>query len=167
MNTHTTPASILCVCLGNICRSPTAEAVFRQHIHHAQLNIQVDSAGTSANHAGEPPDPRSQAHAKKRGVDLSRIRSRQVTEQDFYDFELILAMDTRNLNHLQAMHASLAAQHEGSAALAEVQLLSAKDTAHKNQPLPDPYYGGYTGFELVLDRCESAVQAWLADWQQR
>lgn len=162
------PSSILCVCLGNICRSPTAEEVFRQNLAIAGLNIKVDSAGTSATHSGEAPDTRSQAHAKARGYKLKNIRSRQVTDQDFHEFDLIIAMDNANLGHLQAMRANLASEqhHKGiDTPLAEVYLLSEHDPVYAAEPLPDPYYGGEQGFEDVLDRCESSIQAWIKHWQ--
>ncbi len=100
-----TPYKVLCVCLGNICRSPTAEVVLRHFCDEAQLNIQVDSAGTSNYHPGKAPDSRSQKHAKLRGYNLSSLRARQLTIQDFIDFDLILAMDYENLKNIQQLMA--------------------------------------------------------------
>ena len=87
---------VLCVCLGNICRSPTAEVILQRYCDDLALQVQVDSAGTSNYHPNKAPDARSQMHAKKRGYDLSSLRARQITLQDFIDFDLILAMDQQN-----------------------------------------------------------------------
>ena len=91
------PYKVLCVCLGNICRSPTAEVVLRHYCQAEQLDVEIDSAGTSNYHPNKAPDLRSQKHALKRGYDLSSLRARQLTQQDFIDFDLILAMDMENL----------------------------------------------------------------------
>lgn len=96
-----TPYKVLCVCLGNICRSPTAEVVLRHYCDEQQLNIVVDSAGTSNYHPGKAPDLRSQQHALKRGYDLSALRARQLIPHDFIDYDLILAMDLENLSNIQ------------------------------------------------------------------
>ena len=98
-----TPYKVLCVCLGNICRSPTAEIVLRHFCDEQQLNVWVDSAGTSNYHPGKAPDLRSQQHALKRGYDLSALRARQLQIQDFIEFDLILAMDLENLSNIQAL----------------------------------------------------------------
>ena len=98
-----TPYKVLCVCLGNICRSPTAEVVLRHFCDKQQLNIMIDSAGTSNYHPGKAPDERSQKHALKRGYDLSSLRARQLKAQDFLEFDLILAMDHENLFNIQAL----------------------------------------------------------------
>lgn len=167
MNT-TAPHSILCVCLGNICRSPTAEAIFRQQLAQAGLDIHLDSAGTSADHAGSPPDMRSQQHANRRGIDLSSIRSRQVTDDDMVNFDLILAMDSDNLEKLHTRKTRVAADYAKRSlnpTLADIHLLTAVDSSYQGQPVPDPYYGGDQGFEDALDLCESAITAWIAHWQ--
>ena len=154
------PYRILCVCLGNICRSPTAEAVLRHMAHQAQLNIVVDSAGTSNYHPNKAPDARSQQHARLRGYDLSTLRARQIQLDDFYQFDLILAMDEDNLNHIQRMYA-IAAQNDARRLKAQVALMSEHDPMYPKAAVPDPYYGGEDGFEQVLDQCESSAGAWI------
>ena len=138
--------NILFVCTGNICRSPTAHGVLRQRA--AGKNWRVDSAGTHAYHVGEAPDPRSVSAAKKRGVQLADLRARQVTIQDFYDFDIILALDSAHLAHLQRM-APTDAKAEGALFL-EYAGLGARDVA-------DPYYGGAEDFERVLDVVEEGA----------
>ena len=128
-----TPYKVLCVCLGNICRSPTAEIVLQHFCDEQQLNVWVDSAGTSNYHPGKAPDLRSQKHALKRGYDLSRLRARQLHIQDFVEFDLILAMDFENLNNIQAlMHR---AEAEFSRKRAIVALMSGHDPHHNQQLL--------------------------------
>ena len=162
-----TPYQVLCVCLGNICRSPTAEAVFRHLCDEANLNVAIDSAGTSNYHPGKAPDSRSQQHAKKRGYDLSALRARQLKTQDFVEFDLILAMDHENLANIQALQAQ-AWQELGSEALrAEIALMSQHDPDFFEQAVPDPYYGSANGFELVLDQCESSCRAWIQVIQKK
>ncbi|EIJ41106.1 protein-tyrosine-phosphatase [Beggiatoa alba B18LD] len=147
---------ILFVCMGNICRSPTAEGVFRQQVAEARLNhvIQIDSAGTHAYHIGEQPDRRSQLAASKRGIDLSQLRARQVQPQDFTTFDYILAMDMQNYRLLQA-----------SCPVSEKQRLHLfLDFAPqlKVREVPDPYHGiDQTGFEHVLDLVEEAGKGLL------
>lgn len=154
-----TPYKVLCVCLGNICRSPTAEVVLRHFCDAAQLNIQVDSAGTSNYHPGKAPDHRSQKHAQLRGYNLSALRARQLTVQDFVEFDLILAMDYENLDNIQQLMAK--AQQEFEQLRAQISLMSQHDQQFPQQEVPDPYYGGDAGFEHVLDQCESSSQAWV------
>ena len=142
--------SVLFVCMGNICRSPTAEGVFRKLALDAGLEetLRIDSAGTHAYHEGEPPDRRAQAAAERRGYDLSDLRARRVSETDFEEFDLILAMDSLNLVTLQDRAEEAA--HERLKKLLDYS---------KNKPggdVPDPYYGGATGFERVLDLVEEA-----------
>lgn len=158
------PSSILCVCLGNICRSPTAEAVFRQKLAIAGLPITVDSAGTSNTHAGEHPDPRSQKHAKARGYNLAKLTARQVTAEDFLKFDLILAMDKHNLTDLQALQHELLNHHEQTK-LATLALFSQEDPNYCQKSVPDPYYGDEDNFESVLDQIESSADAWIYSWQ--
>jgi protein-tyrosine phosphatase len=147
--------SILMVCMGNICRSPTAEAVLRQMLQDAELAdaVRIDSAGTLDYHAGEPPDARSQRHAAKRGYDLSDLRARQVRPQDFEDFDLILAMDWQNLGELQDM---CPPQHKH-------KLMRLMEFAPPgiNDIVPDPYSGGSLMFERVLDHIEQACRGLL------
>jgi len=137
------------VCLGNICRSPTAEAVLRQRLraHGLQDRVAVDSAGTGAWHSGEPPDARSQRHALRRGYDLSSQRARRVVEADFHRFDMLLAMDEDNLAELERMRPP--------EARVELRLFAAVE-------IPDPYQGGAQGFERVLDLVERASDALIA-----
>ncbi|MHA7878292.1 MAG: low molecular weight protein-tyrosine-phosphatase [Saccharospirillum sp.] len=146
---------ILFVCLGNICRSPTAQGVFEQYLEQSPLagKVQVDSAGTAAYHLGKAPDPRAQRFARTRGVDLSQQRARQVTEHDFHQFDWILAMDRQNLANLEALRPA------GSRA--RLALLLSILPAGEREEVPDPYYGGDEGFEQVLDLCEAASEALL------
>ena len=155
------PYKILCVCLGNICRSPTAEVVLRHFAQQEQLNVEVDSAGTSNYHPNKVPDLRSQKHALKRGYDLSTLRARQLQVEDFIDFDLILAMDFENLADIELLAKKAKQQFGLDASRAKIGLMSAQDQNYDNQPVPDPYYGGDAGFEAVLDQCESNSRAWL------
>ncbi|MFW2737734.1 low molecular weight protein-tyrosine-phosphatase [Acinetobacter baumannii] len=152
---------VLCVCLGNICRSPTAEVVFRHYCDQHQLNIIVDSAGTSNYHPNKAPDQRSQLHAKKRGYDLSSLRARQLSTQDFLDFDLILAMDHQNFDDIHDLLQRAIFQFGSHQIRAKVALMSEHDPQYPQQALPDPYYGGDEGFERVLDQCESSALAWI------
>lgn len=147
---------ILFVCLGNICRSPTAEAVFRQRVHAAGLEsrILIDSAGTGGWHAGAAPDARARHAARQRGYDLSSLRARQVCRDDFSRFDLILAMDRANLRDLQAMCPS--------GGTAELDLYLRRYGIARDE-VPDPYYGGEDGFEQVLDLLELAGNRLLAE----
>jgi protein-tyrosine phosphatase len=151
---------VLMVCLGNICRSPTAEAVFRQHIVAAGLEgvIDVDSAGTSDWHQGEPPDPRSMRAAAERLYDLSPLRARQVHVRDFEDFDYILAMDRQNLAHLEELCPVACQEKLGL-------LLAYGNTGWEE--VPDPYNSGREGFELVLDLVESASSSLLHEIRKR
>jgi protein-tyrosine phosphatase len=159
-----TPYKVLCVCLGNICRSPTAEVVLRHYCDEQQLNIVVDSAGTSNYHPGKAPDLRSQQHALKRGYDLSGLQARQLKLHDFIEHDLILAMDLENLADIQALQRQ-AAMEFGSLR-ARVALMSEHDPAYPGQALPDPYYGEADGFEHVLNQCESSSRAWVEIFKQ-
>lgn len=145
---------VLFVCLGNICRSPTAEGVFRQYVEQAGLSdkIIIDSAGTADWHTGKSPDPRTQVAAAQRGYDLSTLRGRQAQAEDFATFDLILAMDKSNLSNLQAIQPA-----DGKAELA----LFLPRFGINPDEVPDPYYGGEDGFELVLDMLEQASQVLL------
>ena len=142
---------VLFVCMGNICRSPTAEGVLRKLLEERapELDVQVDSAGTHAYHVGEPPDPRAQRAAQRRGVDLSAQRARRVTEHDFAHFELVLAMDEQNRDALLEI---CPAEHRG-----RVRLLLEFAPHTGRSSVPDPYYGGSVGFEHVLDLVEEAA----------
>lgn len=151
---------VLFVCLGNICRSPTAEAVMRQRLQQAGLadRIEVDSAGTGDWHVGKAPDSRTQQAASRRGYDLSSLRGRQVSVDDFARFDLILAMDGANLRDLQRMRP---AQARGELDLYLRRFELAEDD------VPDPYYGGSEGFEHVLDLLEQASDALLIELKER
>ena len=143
-------SKILFVCMGNICRSPTAEGVLRHKVALRGLSKSVEtaSAGTHAYHVGTPPDPRAQAHAARRGYDLSRQRARKVNVEDFARFDLLLAMDHENL---EALNKRCPVEHRD-----KVQLLMRYAKRHASEVVPDPYYGGPNGFELVLDYIEDA-----------
>lgn len=153
--------SILLVCLGNICRSPTAHAVLQQRVdaRDMQETILVDSAGTGGWHAGKVPDARATAAANRRGYDLSALRARQVAAADFATFDIILAMDHGNLSELQALAPT---DFGGSLGL----LLDYHPHA-RGQIVPDPYYGGEDGFEQVLDLVEAAAEGLLDAISQR
>lgn len=140
------PFKILFVCLGNICRSPAAEGVFRYRADAAGLTVKIDSAGTGAWHVGNPPDRRMVAAARRRDYDLSRLRARQVDIGDFYVYDLILAMDDSNFADLKEM-----APRDGKARLVKMLDYGA------GGDVPDPYYGGDHGFEHVLDLMEEAA----------
>lgn len=159
-----TPYKVLCVCLGNICRSPTAEVVLRHYCDEQQLSIVVDSAGTSNYHPDKAPDLRSQKHALKRGYDLSALRARQLIPHDFIDYDLILAMDLENLSNIQNIQRL--AETQFGHVRARVALMSEHDQTYPKQALPDPYYGEADGFERVLDQCESSSQAWIEIFKQ-
>ncbi|RZG77869.1 low molecular weight protein-tyrosine-phosphatase [Acinetobacter sp. WCHAc060025] len=162
-----TPYKVLCVCLGNICRSPTAEVVLRHFCDEKQLNVIVDSAGTSNYHPNKAPDSRSQKHAIKRGYDLSSLRARQLKTQDFLDFDLILAMDHENFDDIQDLLKQAIQQFSASQIRSTIALMSEHDQQYPQQALPDPYYGEADGFERVIDQCESSSQAWVNVLQQQ
>jgi protein-tyrosine phosphatase len=153
--------SVLFVCLGNICRSPTAEGVFRAHSAGAGLsgNVHIDSAGTAAYHVGSAPDPRAQAAALRRGIDLSAQRARQVEASDFTRFDYLLAMDRENLANLEAICPP--GQHD------RIHLFLEFAVAPPVLEVPDPYYGSGDGFERVLDLVEAASEGLIADIQKR
>jgi protein-tyrosine phosphatase len=144
---------ILFVCMGNICRSPTAEGVMRRLIEDEGLDIEVDSAGTGGWHVGEPPDERATLAAHRRGVTLAGA-ARQVKESDFRRFDMLVAMDRGNLRDLL----ELAPDDE---ARARVRLLV------PDADVPDPYYGGDRGFETVLDMVEAACRELLDEVRER
>lgn len=146
---------VLFVCMGNICRSPTAQGVFRKMVGDAGLadTVQVESAGTHAYHVGEPPDVRAQQAAMKRGYEIADLRARQVALDDFRDADLILAMDWENLAILQ-QQCPRAYKHK-------LHLLMRFAGEHDAATVPDPYYGGPEGFNTVLDYVEDACQGLL------
>ena len=149
---------VLLVCLGNICRSPTAEAVFRARANAAGLNNAFDSAGTGGWHIGRPPDPRAIRAGAKRGFDLSPLRGRQISASDFHDFDLILTMDEDNFETVQVRAPN------AETAMNVKPVLSVLPDGDGG--VPDPYYGGDDGFEHVLDLLERAADAWSAQWSQ-
>ncbi|MEG2358212.1 low molecular weight protein-tyrosine-phosphatase [Acinetobacter sp.] len=162
-----TPYKVLCVCLGNICRSPTAEIVLRHFCGEASLNVLVDSAGTSNYHPNKAPDSRSQAHAQKRGYDLSALRARQLKTLDFVEFDLILAMDYENLENIQQLMRHAQREYGAARIRAQVSLMSQHDPDYPQREVPDPYYGGHDGFEQVLNQCESSSRAWVNLFKQQ
>ena len=149
--------NVLFVCMGNICRSPTAEGVFRHLVaqHDLQNRIITDSAGTHAYHVGEAPDRRAQATAQNRGIDLSDLRARRVIAKDFEKFEYVLAMDRDNYANLDAL----------CPAKMKERLFMFLDFAPavNTREVPDPYYGGPQGFEVVFDLVEQASLGLLQD----
>jgi protein-tyrosine phosphatase len=148
--------SILFVCMGNICRSPTADGVFRQKVAEQSLGrqVRVDSAGTHNYHPGSPPDARAQAAAVRRGYDLSSLRARQIAAADYATFDLILVMDHDNLAALQD---DCPPEHQH-----KLRRLTEFCQVHQTLVVPDPYYGGPDGFEQVLDLVEDACEGLLA-----
>jgi protein-tyrosine phosphatase len=153
--------SVLFVCMGNICRSPTAEGVFRKLVADAGLadRIASDSAGTHAFHVGSPPDRRGQAAAERRGFVLSDIRARPITADDFERHDYILAMDLDNLENLH--------EHAGDEHRSKVKLFLQFTDGDPQSEVPDPYYGGSAGFERVLDLVEQASRALLETLQSK
>lgn len=152
---------VLFVCMGNICRSPTAHGVFRQLVDREELadRIEVDSAGTHAYHVGNPPDQRARQTAARRGVVLDDLRARQVSAMDIENYDYVLAMDQDNYHGLCAI---CPPGHERKIGLY-------LDYAHdvKTREVPDPYYGGPNGFEQVFDMVEAAAEGLLADIRRR
>ncbi len=147
--------SVVFVCMGNICRSPTAEVVFRQYVERAGLENQIviDSAGTHDYHIGALPDSRTQRAAQQRGFDMTDLRGRQVQAEDFSRFDYVLAMDKANLSILNQL------MPQGSTTQAQLFLEFAHH--HVEREVPDPYYGGEDGFERVLDMVEDAAAGLL------
>jgi len=148
--------AVLLVCTGNICRSPTAEGVFRKLLCESALDelVQVESAGTHGYHVGEAPDTRAQEHAQRRGYDLSGLRARQIEQGDFERFDLILAMDRGHLGILQRLAPP---QHRH-----KLRLFMEFAEGWNLAEVPDPYYGGDAGFEHVLDMIEAGSRGVLA-----
>jgi len=152
---------VLLVCMGNICRSPTAEGVLRQFIKINNLGdvVEVDSAGTHGYHVGEAPDSRTQRAAAIRGYNLSQLRARKVARQDLDYFDLILAMDKSNLDNLQRMAAP--EQQE------KIQLFMDYAKNFDDNEVPDPYYGLGHGFDLILDMVEDASVGLINEIKQK
>lgn len=150
-STHS-PKSILFVCLGNICRSPSAEAVMRANAEQAGFVLSLDSAGTANYHAGEAPDRRAIKVGKSKGYDLSALQARQVVPDDFYQFDLIFAMDKHNLANLQKLMPQ--------DATAQLRLFDPH-----GREVADPYYGDERDFEQMFTHIEAVAQHWLTTWQ--
>ena len=152
--------SVLFVCMGNICRSPTAEGVFRHFVQEAGLadRIKIDSAGTHAYHTGEPADRRASAAAERRGYSLADIRARRVQAEDFENFNYIVAMD--RLNHVTLIDRADAEHHD------KIRLFLEFSSAAEDE-VPDPYYGGAAGFDRVLDLVEEASRGLLETLSDR
>lgn len=148
---------VLFVCMGNICRSPTAEGVFRRLLSERNIDfvLEVDSAGTHDYHVGAPPDARALEAARRRGVDLSALRARQIADEDFARFDLILAMDEQNL---EALRERASPQYRS-----RVRLIMEFAPTAPRRFVPDPYYGGPLGFEEVLDLLEQASEGLLQE----
>jgi protein-tyrosine phosphatase len=160
MNTRSA-TGVLFVCMGNICRSPTAEAVFRRLALDTapDLPLRIDSAGTHGYHVGAAPDLRSQAAARRRGVDMSALRARRLVRADFEHFDFVLVMDERN--RADALEIAPPTHR------ATLRLFLEYAPALERLEVPDPYYGGETGFEEVLDLVEEASRGLLAELQRR
>ena len=148
---------VLFVCLGNICRSPTAEAVFRSIVEKAGLGdvVEIDSCGTAGYHVGDPSDSRSQAAARQRGYDMSQLRGRQVQDSDFKTFDYILAMDNANLRDLEVRCPECYQSKLG------LFLTYARE--YSETEVPDPYYGGKDGFSHVLDLVEGSSKGLIEE----
>jgi protein-tyrosine phosphatase len=154
---HASP-SVLFVCLGNICRSPTAEGVFARKAQQRGLKIRIDSAGTAGFHKGAAPDKRSQQVAQLRGYDLKSLKCRRVSDEDYINFDYIIAMDKANVRDLKRK-CPQELQHKISLFMAHCQ--------SNFDEVPDPYYGGGKGFEIVLDLVEQASDGFLQVLAQR
>ncbi|MCK5273670.1 MAG: low molecular weight phosphotyrosine protein phosphatase [Alphaproteobacteria bacterium] len=152
---------VLFVCTGNICRSPTAEGVFRHLVAEAGLSdgIGMDSVGLEGWHVGNPPDPRSVEAAARRGVDMSDLRARQLTLEDFDRFDLLLAMDEGH--HRDMQRRATREQRD------KVRMFMEAVAGYPAPAVPDPYYGGSDGFESVLDMIEEGARAWLRELEAR
>ena len=152
---------VLFICMGNICRSPTAEGVFRHMVQALALDSEIvtDSAGTHDYHVGDAPDRRAQQAAARRGYELGDLRGRQVCVEDFSRFDYILAMDNHNLAILERL---CPPEHKH-----KLRLLLEFSQNFKEREVPDPYYGGSQGFENVLDMAEDAAQGLLEEIRRR
>ncbi len=156
---------VLFVCTGNICRSPTAEGVFRQIVGHAGLGdvISVDSAGIGSWHVGDPPDARAVETALNNGVDISSLRARKVVRDDFKDFDLIIALDSTHLRALEEMRPGFSPDHDR----AVLELMMRFAPQYGTDDVPDPYYGGQKGFQNVFDMIKSACEGLLNHIRER
>lgn len=140
--------SVLFVCMGNLCRSPSAEVVFRQKALSAGVNVKIDSAGTSGSHVRQKPDHRSQKAGIARGYSFDGVKARKVTAQDFSDYDLVLAMDNDNIRELKKV--------SPEELQSKIVLFLDFAEGYEDTEVPDPYYGGARGFQYVLDLVEDA-----------
>jgi protein-tyrosine phosphatase len=145
--------SVLFVCMGNICRSPSAEAVFKHKAKEHNIQLEIDSAGTTGSHAREKPDHRAQKVGLERGYSFDKMKARKVTVDDFTEFDMVLAMDENNVNELK----KIAPEHLKE----KIQLFLAYAENFEELEVPDPYYGGARGFKFVLDLVEDASDGLL------
>jgi len=152
---------VLFVCMGNICRSPTAEGVFRHIVKESKLSnsIHIDSAGTHAYHIGNPPDPRAQEASIKRDIDLSSQRARKIKNSDLTEFDYVIVMDHSNYSDVDSLNPG---EHKDN-----LKLFLEFSNQFDEDEVPDPYYGGGQGFEHVLDLVEDASRGLLKDIQQK
>lgn len=161
--------NILFICMGNICRSPTAEGFMARQLENSTCKDQlsIDSAGTHSYHIGHPPDPRSIEAAASFGVELSHLRARKVSRADFFDFDLIIAMDHGNLENLQAIKPT------GSKATLQLMLAYHPEEVPNTRPgggadeVPDPYYGDFDGFNYMCNLLDAATQGLLKRLEER
>lgn len=151
--------SVLFVCTGNICRSPSAEGVLRKRLEELGLEVVVDSAGTHGYHVGDAPDPRSVRAAAKRGYDISKLKARKLSSEDFERFDFVVALDGEHMR-LMRQHCPPALHHK-----LRHLMEFAPHAVHRE--VPDPYYGPVDGFELVLDLLEEAIEGLLKEFQPR
>lgn len=145
--------SVLFVCMGNICRSPSAEAVFRHKAKEQNMDVEIDSAGTIGSHAREKPDHRAQKAGIARGYSFDKIKARKVTAEDFDNFDIVLAMDEHNVKELK----KVAPPH----LVSKIKLFLDFSDNYEDSEVPDPYYGGARGFQYVLDLVEDASDGLL------
>lgn len=146
---------LLFVCMGNICRSPVAKAIFDHALQAAGIECETDSAGTHAYHVGQPPDPRALAALRSAGIEAGTQVARQVQVEDFQRFDLILAMDRANLDALERLRPA--------GATAELRLVMTLAPDYGLEEVPDPYYGGDEGFVRVVDMLQAAADAWVRE----
>lgn len=145
------PISVLFVCTGNICRSPTAEGLFRAYVEKAAMadRFLINSAGTGNWHVGNPPDPRSVATARARGLDISQLRARQLCADDYKNFDVLIALDRNHYDYMQA--------HKPASSSAQISLLMSHADSFYHDDVPDPYAGGQKGFDQAYDMMEAGV----------